>query len=104
MNYPYAPGVKTATPETSREAAAAVVDMAAIVRERVYQMLKVFPDATPDEAAAFLCVDKLSVRPRFSELAKQGRIEDSGRRRKNASGKSAAAWRVARAVGQMTLL
>jgi len=102
--YPEAPGYKAATPKTSREAAEAVASAAAIVRERVLAMLSVFPDATPDEAAAFLSVDKLSVRPRFSELSLAGKIEDTGRRRKNASGKNAAAWRLVRRLGQMTLL
>lgn len=104
LAYPEAPGYKAATPATSRAAAESVAARAEIIREKVLHMLTVFPDATPDEAAAFLSVDKLSVRPRFSELAKAGKVEDSGRRRKNASGKNAAAWRLVRRFGQMTLL
>jgi hypothetical protein len=48
---------------------------------------------TADECAAQLEVDKLSIRPRFSELATMGRITDSGERHKNASGKRAIVWK-----------
>jgi len=36
----------------------------------------------------------LSIRPRITELVLQGRIFDTGERRRNASGKSAIVWRV----------
>ena len=102
--YPHQPGCKTEHPETSREAAESLGDRARLIREQVLQVLTVFPDVTPDEAALFLKLDKLAVRPRFSELAKLGKIEDSGARRKNASGKNAACWRLVRKLGQLTLL
>lgn len=102
--YPQAPGYKTGQPETSRRAADSMIDHARVIREQVLQMLTVFPDATPDEAAQFLKLDKLAVRPRFSELALEGKIEDSGQRRKNASGRNAAAWRLVRKLGQLALI
>lgn len=104
VTYPESPGCKTESPETSREAAESVGDRARLIREQVLQVLKVFPDMTADEAATFLKLDKLAVRPRFSELAASGRIEDSGQRRKNASGKNAAAWRLVRKLNQLSLL
>lgn len=102
--YPNQPGYKTLDPETSKSAAESLGDRARLIREQVLQVLTVFPDVTPDEAASFLKLDKLAVRPRFSELAASGRIEDSGQRRKNSSGKNAAAWRLVRKMGQLTLL
>lgn len=104
MTYPHTPGFKTDTPETSRIAAASEHAHAQLIREQVLHVLTVFPDITPDEAAQFLKLDKLAVRPRFSELAARGIIEDSGARRKNDSGKNAAAWRLARKFGQLTLI
>lgn len=47
---------------------------------------------TADECAAALREDKLSIRPRVSELVKDGFLKDSGIRRKNKSGKSAAVF------------
>jgi len=49
--------------------------------------------ATGDEVAEALEWDRFRVRPRTSELRAQGKIVDSGRRRKNAvSGVSAIVW------------
>ncbi len=51
------------------------------------------PGITPDECASYLGLDKLSVRPRFTELQRAGLIHDTGARRKNpTSGKSAKVW------------
>lgn len=49
---------------------------------------------TADEVAQRLNLSVLSVRPRVSELNKFGWIVKTGERRKNASGMSAAVWRV----------
>lgn len=49
-------------------------------------------DLTADEAAVLMSESVLSVRPRFSELHKGGLILDTGSRRSNESGKSAAVW------------
>lgn len=50
---------------------------------------------TADECADALRLDRLTVRPRFTELKKDGLIEDTGTRRKNRhSGKSAAVMNV----------
>jgi hypothetical protein len=50
---------------------------------------------TADEIAAQLGCSILSVRPRVSELNVGGEIEQTGARRKNASGMTATVWRFA---------
>lgn len=47
---------------------------------------------TADECALALREDKLSIRPRVSELVRDGFLKDSGIRRKNKSGKTAAVF------------
>lgn len=79
--------------ETSRAAAKSVVVTAATLREAVLEELK-RAALTADEAAAALDQSVLAIRPRLSELKRLGLIEDSGIRRTNESGKSAAVWRV----------
>jgi predicted ArsR family transcriptional regulator len=51
---------------------------------------------TADEVAGNIGRDVLAVRPRLSELRKQGKIEPTGERRKNESGMSAHVWMVKR--------
>jgi predicted HTH transcriptional regulator len=77
---------------TSRQAAAAIQPRVATLRERVLALLK---DAslTADECAAKLDKSILSIRPRLSELLALGKIEDTGRTRKNDSGVQATVWR-----------
>jgi hypothetical protein len=88
--YPHAPGYKVSG--TSRDAAVAVIDRACTLRERVYDVL-VYSPSTADECAAMLGESVLSIRPRLSELLRMGKIENTGLRRKNASGHSASVWR-----------
>ena len=47
---------------------------------------------TADEVAARLGLDRLSIRPRCTELRKKNQIFDSNVRRKNQSGRSATVW------------
>ena len=90
--YPDAPGAKTSGP--SQEAANAVKPRALDIRLRVLQELRGWPNGlTADECAANLGLSVLSVRPRFSELSKQGLIFKTYGRRTNASGMSATVWR-----------
>lgn len=49
---------------------------------------------TADECARHLSESVLSIRPRFSELLRANRIEDTGERRKNASGRNATVWKI----------
>lgn len=91
MAYPETPGFKTGS--TSKEAATKVTPKAAVLREKVLAALDVA--RTADEVADLLDVSILSVRPRVSELHRDGRIEKTGERRKNASGMSAHVWQAA---------
>lgn len=91
--YPIGPGVKTDNPETSREAANAIDGQVAALREQVLLFLA-FGAATADECASGIGQTILSVRPRLSELRAMGRIEPTGLRRRNASGRSATVWQM----------
>ena len=72
------------------------------LRQRVLQWLEK-GDFTADEIASLMGEDILSVRPRVTELFKQGEILDTGRRKENArSGKKAKILSLKR--GQMDLI
>lgn len=90
--YPQQPGWKRT--ETSRAAADDVAQKAPLLREKVLSALRKVP-MTADECADHLGIDKLSIRPRCSELSAMGKIVDTGDRRLNASGKRAVVWRLA---------
>lgn len=92
-NYPNVPGWKGR--ETSRQAAESVKPKAPLVRERIINLMTPALAVTADEAADLLQLPILTVRPRFSELAADNKLVDTGRRRKNASGKSAIVWQLA---------
>lgn len=92
-SYPAVPGFKAR--ETSAAAAEAMKPKAATLRAKVLDELRNGP-GTADELSDRLHIDKLSIRPRCSELAARSRIRDSGARRPNGSGKSAIVWELAR--------
>ena len=79
--------------DTSRAAAEDMELKAATIRDAVLAQLKWMP-MTTDETAKRLGIDKLAVRPRFSELRETGKIFDTGYRRYNESGKLAIVWDV----------
>lgn len=89
--YPQSPGYKRR--DTSKQAAEDMKPSAETLRQKVYDLLTRL-ELSADQAAYILEEDKLSIRPRCSELAKMGRIEDSGKRSLNKSGKKAVVWRV----------
>lgn len=91
--YPDHPGFKAR--ETSATAAAEVAPKAPRLREMCLNALRSAGTLTADECASRLNIDKLSIRPRFSELAATGDIMDTGARRTNGSGKRAIVWCVA---------
>ena len=65
---------------------------AVTLRVLCMQSLIVRP-GTADDVATRLGETVLAIRPRITELAKNGLIEDSGQRRPNASGRAAKVWR-----------
>ena len=91
--YPQAPGYKDR--DTSRIAAESMASSANLLREQCMESLRDRGPATADEIAERLGYSILSIRPRFSELHKAGRIVDTGERHSNASGRSAKVWRAA---------
>tara|TARA_Y100000310_G_C20372672_1_gene664249 strand:+ start:391 stop:762 length:372 start_codon:yes stop_codon:yes gene_type:complete len=88
--YPHTPG--HTTDDTSVEAAESIANSAGTIRTQVLAGL--YQQAmTADECADVLGLSILTVRPRFSELRRMGRIKDTGDRRVNAtSGKKAIVW------------
>ena len=95
MSYPntpgYTPGYKVDGP--SRDAANAERSRAATFRDKVMEYFSTeLVRFTADEIAGLMNESILSIRPRLSELVSMGRIEDSGARRKNASGHKATVW------------
>ena len=67
------------------------------LKEKVYWTFECYPDGrTADEIAIELGKDGLgilSVRPRVTELVKTDMLVDTGKRRKNSSGRNAIVWR-----------
>jgi predicted ArsR family transcriptional regulator len=91
--YPDAPGFKISGP--SEQAAKSMTGKAAKMREAVLDQIGQYPaGATADEIARDLNLSVLSVRPRVSELHRNGEIEQTGARRKNESGMTATVWQI----------
>jgi predicted ArsR family transcriptional regulator len=90
--YPGSPGYKDR--DTSRLAARAVASRATALRDQC--LLRIRRNGsdglTADEAAVQLGESPFSIRPRFTELLRDGKIRDSGLRRRNESGRSAKVW------------
>lgn len=90
--YPDTPGHRGI--ETSVEAAESVAPKCGRLQKLT---LKAIRDRgafglTADECAEVLGFDRYSIQPRTSELRRKGLIADSGKRRRNATGKSAIVW------------
>ncbi|MFY9350509.1 MAG: hypothetical protein WBL20_19250 [Sphingobium sp.] len=90
FTYPNVPGAKAR--DTSFEAAEQVAPRAPILRARCLEVLEHSNGLTADEVAGRLGLSILSVRPRITELARDGKVRDSGARRNNVSGKRAIVW------------
>lgn len=69
---------------------------AGTLRDQVLRFIKSCASgATADEAADALRESILAIRPRVTELSKQGLIVETEQRRRNVSGRSAIVWRAA---------
>lgn len=90
FSYPQTAGYKV--DGTSKDAAESI--NAAGLRAKVLRWLEKRGNATADECAACLNLTPFSVRPRFTELKRLGKIAETGLRRPNASGRSATVWTV----------
>ena len=80
--------------DTSLEAAEDTQGRAPFWRLMVLQDLNLNGPSTADEIAGRLGASVLTVRPRVSELRNLRQIEDTGERRRNANGKTAAVWAI----------
>lgn len=78
---------------TSIEAYENMQSKAANLRAAVRAAFRTGEPLTADEVADVLGQSVLSIRPRVTELANNDEIEDSGERRRNASGRNAIVWR-----------
>lgn len=96
MTYPNEPGFKRT--DTSREAAEAMKPTAATLRDKALRAIGAagLNGLTSEELAAVIGVERVSIQPRTSELRELEKIEDSGQRRRNGSGKRAIVWIIAR--------
>ena len=94
--YPLSPGSKE--DGTSLEAAELIKAGAETIRKKVYDAIcnKGNFGATADEIAELLNLSPFTVRPRVTELYKQGKIERTDRR-KNSSGAMAYVYKVSKA-------
>lgn len=93
-DYPNGPGFRANAPETSRDAAESVAEIASSIRARVLAAVTdaASHGATGDEVAAALELHVTQVRSRLSELLAARKIADSGKRRLGASGRRGAVW------------
>lgn len=80
--------------DTSHDAAERAAPRAKRYHGEIIAALKKFGPMTADETAEKIEASVLSVRPRITELAQAGAIQDTGERRHNASGRRAAVWAV----------
>src|SRR3977135_527671 len=93
--YPDAPGFKVSGP--SEQAAETMGSTAKKRGAVVLAQVATYPGgATADEVAKDLNLSVLSVRPRVSELNRNGKIKQTGARRKNESGMTATVWQIAK--------
>lgn len=90
FGYPNQPGARDR--DTSRAAGASIASTAQILRDRALAVLEASNGLTADQVAGRLGLSILSIRPRVTELARLGRVRDSGERRPNASGRNAIVW------------
>lgn len=101
--YPDRPGFKAKDTETSRVAADQMEKPAETIRRRCLEVLRIEP-LTADQVADALQLSVLTVRPRISELNKQGKIGPTVERRRNASGKRAVVWTAIQPMTQGEML
>ncbi|HKT53615.1 MAG TPA: hypothetical protein VJP88_04140 [Caulobacteraceae bacterium] len=94
-HYPDAPGHKAR--DTAKAAADLIAPRERSLRARVYDEIAKRP-GTPEDIAERLGEAVHSIRPRCSQLAAAGLIEDSGQRGDAMGGRKAIIWRVTNAA------
>ena len=98
--YPDAPGHRGV--DTSIEAANAIAPKLGRLQRLAEATIREAGDGglTADELAARLALQRWSIQPRTTELSRKGVIQDSGRRRRNITGKAAIVWVAAESCQQ----
>jgi hypothetical protein len=96
--YPDAPGHRGI--DTSIDAADAIAPKLGRLQRLAETMIRAAGDngLTADELAARAGMERWSIQPRTTELQRQGISRDSGKRRRNITGKAAIVW-VVRVAG-----
>lgn len=91
--YPNRPGHRGI--DTSIEAAQKMAQSAKTIQDRVFKMLQLAPETgmTTEELCQMMRMVPKTIQPRVSELRAIGKIEDSGLRRKSASGVRVIVWK-----------
>lgn len=92
MRYPDHPGYQDM--DTSKTAAESMLPTAETLRKAVIWVLRKHGRLTVHESAHLLDLDIPSIQPRFSELKEKELIRDTGVRRENKSGRTAAVWEI----------
>ena len=92
FSYPTTPGYRKR--ETSKEAASQVKNVSEL-HEKIWFMLSEKGALTDYELADAIGIEFRKVQPRRSELAAQGKLIDSGTRRKTPYGRNAICWQCA---------
>lgn len=91
LDYPNWPGFRAR--DTSKAAADAMAPKSDTLRAHALHHIRSCDiGLTADEVAKAMNQSVLAIRPRVTELARMNLIRDSGKRRKNKSGKSAIVW------------
>lgn len=90
--YPLSAGFKERSIDSASRAAGESVPVKALQR-LVHVDLCRHGDATADECAARLGMDVLTIRPRFSELRRLGKIIPTDQRRPSSRGTPSTVWR-----------
>jgi hypothetical protein len=91
--YPQRPGHKELG-GASEAAAKAIAPAAHQLQSRVLGCIREHGPRTADEIASLLGEDRLSIRPRVSELRRKGLIKPTATRRPNTSGTMATVWQL----------
>lgn len=92
FDYPNHPGSKDT--DTGRAAAEAIAPRARGLRTLVLRCLASNGAMTADETAEHLGLSPFAIRPRFTELLRDGAIIDTGQRRPSANGRPSKVWKI----------
>lgn len=93
--YPDHPGTKAGSPETAFKAADRVAGVAGSHRDLILAELQAEPNGLcSDEIGKRVGLTQYAVRPRISELYRDGKVARTEQRTVNAEGNSVMVWRV----------